>query len=229
MIIPRHARDGAWRRDRLRQARLYVVTGMRERRGDLDAFLEAVLRGGADIVQLREKDAEAAQLLRAGERFTQAAQRHGALFIVNDRPDVALALDADGVHLGQDDLPPAIARRILGGDALIGLSTHSGEQFKAAAAEADYVCVGPVYATPTKPGRPATGVDLIRHVATLSNRGGERRPWFAIGGLDTTTLAGVIAAGATRAVVVRAVDAAEPELGARQLRSLLDSAMRRRS
>lgn len=224
MSSPAQVRDRVWRRDRLQRARLYVVTGMRTREGDLEAFLDAVLRGGADIVQLREKDVEAAQLLRAGECFTDAARRHGALFIVNDRPDVALALDADGVHLGQDDIPPAVARRILGGEALIGLSTHSREQFEGAAVDADYLCVGPVHATPTKPGRPATGVDLVRHAATLSSRGGERRPWFAIGGLDSTTLAEVIACGATRAVVVRAVAGVEPEAAARGLASLLGSA-----
>lgn len=196
---------------------------MRRPQGDLDAFLEAVLRGGADAVQLREKDVEAAHLIRAGERFKAAAHRHGALFIVNDRPDVALALDADGVHLGQDDLPPAVARSVVGADALVGLSTHSPEQFDGAAADADYVCVGPVHETPTKPGRPATGVGLVRHAAAQSSRHGDRRPWFAIGGLDTTTLAGVVAAGATRAVVVRAVDGGAPEAAARALRSLLAS------
>lgn len=222
MTVTARTRDGAWRRERLRAARLYVVTGMRERQGDLAAFLDAVLRGGADIIQLREKEVEAAQLLRSGESFRDAARRHGALFIVNDRPDVALALDADGVHLGQADLPPAIARRVLGADALVGLSTHSREQVVSAAVEADYVCVGPVHATPTKPGRPATGIALIREAATLTQGVDEHRPWFAIGGLDTTTLAPVIAAGASRAVVVRAVDTDEPEVAARALRSLLD-------
>lgn len=217
-------RRGRWRRRRLEQSRLYVVTGTRGERGDLPAFLDAVLRGGADLIQLRQKHAEAAELLRAGEVFKEAAARHGALFIVNDRPDVAVAMDADGVHLGQDDLPPAMARRILGPHALIGLSTHSPQQFEHAAAEADYLCAGPVFATPTKPGRPATGVDLIRIAADRSRSGTEPRPWFAIGGLDQDTLHDVVAAGAQRCVVVRAVDVDDPRAAAEGLRRLLDRA-----
>lgn len=216
---------GQVRRRRLQDALLYVVSGVREDRGDLDTFLDAVLRGGADVIQLREKNADASVLLRAGAEFRRAAREHGALFVVNDRPDVALALDADGVHLGQDDLPLSIARRILGPDALIGLSTHSAAQFEAAAAEADYVCAGPVFATPTKPGRPATGLDLIRVAAARASSGEERRPWFAIGGLDTTTLPKVIAAGARRAVVVRAVDTADAEAAAVALRNVVSGTL----
>jgi thiamine-phosphate pyrophosphorylase len=208
------------RRRRLEAAVLYVVTGARRRQGDLAHFLDAVLSGGADVIQLREKDAEARQLLEAGECFGEAAQRHGALFIVNDRPDVARALDADGVHLGQDDVPVGIAREILGADALIGLSTHTAEQFADAHQDADYLCAGPIFATPTKPGRPATGIELIRSAAVRAQHGDERRPWFAIGGLDATTLPDVIAAGARRAVVVRAADTADPRAGVARLRAL---------
>lgn len=208
---------------RLDDALLYVVAGAREKRGDLRSFLDAVLRGGADVIQLREKDAEASTLLRAGAAFQRAAEEHGALFIVNDRPDVALALDADGVHLGQDDLPVTVARRILGPEAVIGVSTHTPAQFEGADSDASYLCAGPVFATPTKPGRPATGVDLVRFAAERGTSGLERRPWFAIGGLDVTTLPDVVAAGAQRAVVVRAADADDPETSVRVLRACLGS------
>ncbi len=194
------------RRERLAGARLYVVTGARQDRGDLPEFLDAILEAGTDIVQLREKEAEAGDLLRWGEAFRDAAQRHGALFTVNDRPDVALALGADGVHLGQNDLPPSAARRILGPDAIVGLSCHAPAELDAAPREADYVTAGPVHATPTKPGRPGTGLDVVRHAAAT-----QERPWFAIGGIDPQTLPEVIQAGATRIVVVRAVtEAADP-------------------
>jgi thiamine-phosphate pyrophosphorylase len=194
---------GAWRRERLARSRLYVVTGARQERDDLPEFLDAILGAGVDIVQLREKEAEASDLLRWGETFTGAARRHGALFVLNDRPDVALALGADGVHVGQDDLAPAFVRKLVGADVLIGLSTHSTEQWADAAAEADYLCAGPVYATPTKPGRPAAGLEYIRHAA--SNPPATGRPWFAIGGIDPLTLPEVVGAGAARIVVVRAV------------------------
>lgn len=191
---------GTRRRERLARARLYVVTGARADRGDLAEFLDAVLGAGVDIIQLREKAAEAGHLLRWGEVFKDAADRHGALFVVNDRPDVALALEADGVHLGQDDLPVEVARRILGPDALIGLSTHDERQLTQSSPDADYVCAGPIHETPTKPGRKATGLALVRQAARR-----ESRPWFAIGGIDHGTLQDVVAAGATRIVVVRAV------------------------
>lgn len=217
---------GRRRLRRLDEALLYVVTGTRAARGDLRSFLDAVLRGGADVIQLREKDAEASVLLRAGAAFQRAAEEHGALFVVNDRPDVALALDADGVHLGQDDLPVSVARQILGPDAVIGVSTHTPAQFESADSDASYLCAGPVFATPTKPGRPATGVELIRAAAERARSGLEHRPWFAIGGLDITTLPGVVAAGARRAVVVRAVDTDDPEGAARALRASLTTAGR---
>ena len=208
------------RRERLATARLYVVTGPRP---DLGEFLDAILGAGVDVVQLREKDAEDGDLLRWGETFREAAERHGALFIVNDRPDVAFALDADGVHLGQNDLPQRVAREILGDDAIIGLSTHSPEQWDAAAPEADYLCIGPVWETPTKPGRPAAGLDAVRYAAPS----GETRPWFAIGGITEGNLPDVLDAGASRIVVVRAVTtAADPAATARTLVDRLASGAR---
>jgi thiamine-phosphate pyrophosphorylase len=197
----------AERRDRLARARLYVVTGARP---DLAGFLDEILAAGVDVVQLRDKDAEAGDLLRWGKVFREAAGRHDALFIVNDRPDVALALDADGVHLGQNDLPPAFARELLGRDAIIGLSTHSPEQLDSAAPEADYLCAGPVWETPTKPGRPAAGLGLVRHAAEREGS----RSWFAIGGIDQRNLPEVLEAGARRIVVVRAVTEARSPGGA---------------
>jgi thiamine-phosphate pyrophosphorylase len=198
------------RRSRLTRSRLYVVSDARREQGDLPEFLDAILGAGVDIVQLREKGAEAGDLIRWGMVFKEAAEAHGALFIVNDRPDLAGALDADGVHLGQDDLPPEVARRILGLDAVIGVSTHSPEQFDTAPAEADYLCAGPVWETPTKPGRPATGLDLIRYAA----KSGEERPWFAIGGINEGNVPEVIDAGAIRIVVVRAVTHEADAMGA---------------
>jgi len=207
---------GDRRRDRLARARLYVVTDARDDRGDLDAFLEAILSAGVDIVQLREKEAEAGDLLRWGARFRDANGRHGALFVVNDRPDIAVAARADGVHLGQEDMAVDDARAIVGPELLIGRSTHSPQQVDGAAG-ADYIGVGPVHATPTKLGRPAVGVDLVRYAAAHA-----RVPFFAIGGLDATTLPDAVRAGATRAAVVRAIsEAADPEAAARALRAAL--------
>jgi thiamine-phosphate pyrophosphorylase len=201
------------RRARLANARLYVVTGARVDRGDLPEFLDAILEAGVDVVQLREKEAEAGDLLRWGSTFRDAAERHGALFTLNDRPDVALALGADGVHVGQNDLPPRVARDILGPDAVIGLSCHSAGQLDAAPDEADYVTAGPVHATPTKPGRPGTGLDVVRHAAATVGR-----PWFAIGGIDPVTLPAAVEAGIRRIVVVRAVtEAADPASAVRAL------------
>jgi thiamine-phosphate pyrophosphorylase len=198
------------RRSRLTRSRLYVVSDARREQGDLPEFLDAILGAGVDIVQLREKDAEAGDLIRWGMVFKEAAEAHGALFIVNDRPDVAVALDADGVHLGQDDLPLEVARRILGPDGIIGVSTHSPDQFDGAQPEVDYLCAGPVWETPTKPGRPAAGLDLIRYAA----KSGEERPWFVIGGINEETLPEVLDAGASRIVVVRAVTQEADAMGA---------------
>jgi thiamine-phosphate pyrophosphorylase len=201
------------RRRRMERSRLYVVTDARRARGDLEEFLETILEAGVDVVQLREKDAEGSDLLRWGEAFREAAQRHDALFIVNDRPDAALALEADGVHLGQNDLPVEVARRILGTDAIIGLSTHAPQQLHTASSESDYVTAGPVYETPTKPGRPAAGLEHVRYAA-----GRERRPWFAIGGINESNVRDVVAAGARRIAVVRAVtEAADPAAAVRSL------------
>jgi len=193
-------------RARLADARLYLCTDSRRSTGDLVPFLDAVLSGGVDIVQLREKGLEAGEELALLEVFRAACARHGALLAVNDRADVALAAGADVLHLGQDDLPVAVARRILGPGPVIGLSSHSPEQSSAAAIAGgvDYFCAGPVWETPTKAGRPGTGTGLLSHVALL----GARRPWFAIGGISHERLETVIEAGATRVVVVRALTAA---------------------
>jgi thiamine-phosphate pyrophosphorylase len=192
----------------LKDARLYLCTGSRARTGDLEQFLDAVLANGVDVVQLREKGLEAREEIRLLEVFAAAAERHGALFAVNDRADVARAVRAPVLHLGQDDLPVPIARGIVGPDVLIGRSTHSPMQADAARAEADvaYYCCGPTWTTPTKPGRPAAGVELIRHAADAQ----DERPWFAIGGIESLErLDAVLAAGARRAVVVRAITEAE--------------------
>lgn len=202
----------------LSAARLYVVTDARSDRGDLVESLDAILGAGVGIIQLREKEAEAADLIRYAEVFRGAADRHDALFIVNDRPDVALATDADGVHVGQGDLPPGLARKILGEDSIIGLSCHSSADHEAAPPEADYLTAGPVFATPTKPGRKAVGVELVR----LAARHVIDRPWFAIGGIDASNIAEVVDAGATRVAVVRAVTEAEdPGTAARELIAVL--------
>jgi thiamine-phosphate pyrophosphorylase len=181
--------------------------------------VRAALAGGADIVQLREKDAGDDAVLSAAEEFRRAAADHGALFIVNDRPDLAVAAGADGVHLGQDDAPPAQARAVVGEDAIVGLSTHSPDQADGARGSgADYFCVGPVHATPTKAGRPAVGLEPVRHAAATA-----RLPWFAIGGLHPANVGDVVAAGARRIVVVRAItEAPDPEAAARALRAALD-------
>jgi thiamine-phosphate pyrophosphorylase len=194
-------------RARLADARLYLCTDARRSLGDLPGFLDAVLGAGVDIVQLREKGLEAGEELAVLEVFADACRRHGRLLAVNDRADVALAAGADVLHLGQDDLPVPVARRILGPDPLIGRSSHSPVQADAVATEpgVDYFCAGPVWATPTKPGRPATGPGLLAHVTQT----GPARPWFAIGGISLDRLDEVIAAGATRVVVVRAITEAD--------------------
>jgi len=196
-------------RDQLASARLYLCTDARERQGDLTPFLDAVLGSGVDIVQLRQKGLEAAQELRYLSVFRAACTRHGALLAVNDRADIAFACGADVLHLGQDDLSPVVARELIGPAPVIGLSSHAEAETAAAAAEpaADYYCAGPVWPTPTKPGRPAPGLDLLRFAAGL----GESRPWFAIGGIDESNLDEVLAAGASRIVVVRVLtEAADP-------------------
>jgi thiamine-phosphate pyrophosphorylase len=207
-------------RARLAAARLYLCTDARERQGDLAQFLDQVLSSGVDIVQLRQKGLEAGQELRYLDVFRAACQTHGALLAVNDRADVAYAAGADVLHLGQDDLPVAIARALLGPRPLIGLSSHAEPESLAASTEAaaDYFCAGPVWPTPTKPGRPAPGLDLIRYAAGL----GTERPWFAIGGIDEQNLDQVLAAGASRIVVVRAItEADQPAAAAARLATRL--------
>jgi thiamine-phosphate pyrophosphorylase len=198
---------GADRRTRLADARLYLCTDARRDRGDLVDFLDAVLGNGVDIVQLREKGLEARQEIELAAVFADAAARHGALFSINDRADVAAVVRPDVLHLGQDDLPVAAARDILGDDVLIGRSTHAEAEVDLAAdaAGVDYFCVGPTWPTPTKPDRPAPGLPLLTHAAATDTS----RPWFAIGGIDGTTLDQVLAAGARRVVVVRALTEAE--------------------
>jgi thiamine-phosphate pyrophosphorylase len=203
-------------RARLDLARLYLCTDARERQDDLPEFLDTVLANGVDIVQLRQKDLEARQEIEYLSVFREACDRHGTLLAVNDRADVAYATRPDMLHLGQDDLPVRDARAILGEDILIGRSTHSGEQAAAAAVEpgVDYFCAGPVWPTPTKPGRPAPGLKLVEYVASHSIA----RPWFAIGGIDLTDLDQVLERGARRVVVVRAItEAADPGAAAADL------------
>ena len=210
-------------RERLARSRLYLCTDGRRDRGDLAAFLDAVLGAGVDIVQLREKHLEAREEMALCEVVADAARRHGALWSVNDRADIAHALRPDVLHLGQDDLPVEVARAIVGDDMLIGRSTHAEPETRAAAVEpgVDYFCVGPVWPTPTKPGRPAPGVPLLRYAASLD----PQRPWFAIGGIDLDTIDEVIAAGARRVVVVRAVtEADDPAAAVRALTARLDAA-----
>ncbi len=196
-------------------ARLYFVVEA----SASDRLLDAALGGGCDVLQLRDHAAGDDELLAAAERFREACDRHGALFVVNDRPELALQAGADGVHVGQDDLPVDAVRRLVGPDVVIGLSTHSPMQFDAGLeSSADYLSAGPVWATPTKPGRPATGLELIRHAAAFATK-----PWFAIGGIDDHNIAQVVKAGARRAVVVRAIrDAADPAAAASALKSALE-------
>lgn len=219
---------------RLAAARLYLCTDARRERGDLAEFADAALAGGVDIVQLRDKGSageqrfgalEARDELAACEILADAARRHGALFAVNDRADIARAAGADVLHLGQGDLPPRVARDIAGPDVLLGLSSHDPEQAAAASSSEpggpDYFCVGPCWPTPTKPGRAAPGLPLVRAAAQL----GTAKPWFAIGGIDAERLPQVLEAGARRVVVVRAVTAAEdPRAAAAALRAALTAA-----
>ncbi|BCQ10824.1 thiamine-phosphate synthase [Mycobacterium heckeshornense] len=218
-------------RSRLAAARLYLCTDARRERGDLAEFAEAALAGGVDIIQLRDKGSvgeqrfgplEARGELAALEILADIARRHAALVAVNDRADIARAAGADVLHLGQNDLPLAVAREIVGPRTLIGRSTHDAEQVAAAVADdVDYFCVGPCWPTPTKPGRPAPGLQLVRAAAELAGE----KPWFAIGGIDTLRLPQVLEAGARRVVVARAITAADdPKAAARKLSSALAAA-----
>jgi thiamine-phosphate pyrophosphorylase len=208
------------RRERLGRARLYFVT---EVRPGLQELLAAALAGGVDMVQLRDKSASDDELVRAAAVFRRLCDEHRALFWLNDRPDLVEACGADGVHVGQDDMPASEARGLAGDDVLVGLSTHSPAQLDAAlaAGDADQLSVGPVWATPTKEGRPAAGLEYVRQAARVAGD----RPWFAIGGIDLGNVREVIAAGASRVVVVRAIrDADDPEAAARSLRAALEEA-----
>lgn len=191
--------------DAVGEARLYLITGARP---DLAGFLEAAVRGGVDLVQLREKELSDCALLEALAEARSVTTRLGVPLVVNDRPDLAVLVGADYVHVGQADLPSHAVRRF---GLPVGLSTHSREELERA--DADYVGVGPVFATPTKAGRPPVGLELVRHAAARA-----RVPWFAIGGIDAANVGEVAAAGARRIAVVRAIgDAEDPERAAREL------------
>ena len=206
----------------LSSTRLYLVATHRLAAGLLHELVPELADAGVDLIQLREKEMEAGEVVRVGEPIAAACKEAGVPFIVNDRADIALALDGDGVHVGQDDLPPGVARRLVG-DRIVGWSTHApGEVDAAAAQDIDYFAVGPVTETPTKPGRPAAGIQLIRYAAREA-----MKPWFAIGGIDEKLLPSVIEAGAARIVVVRAItEAADPVASAARLRGVLDRSTR---
>ena len=204
------------RRERLRRARLYFVTDIRP---GLEELLAAALAGGADMVQLRDKSASEKELREAASVFRRLCDEREALFWLNDRPDLAVDVGADGVHLGQEDASPAEARKV-GPELLLGLSTHAPAQFDAGlASEADELSVGPVWQTPTKEARPAAGLEYVRYAAAH----GRERPWFAIGGIDLGNVRQVIDAGTSRIVVVRAIrDAPDPRAAAAALRAALE-------
>ena len=203
-------------RGRLGDRRLYLCTPDRP---DLASFLAACIRGGVDVVQLRDKGLDARPLLERARLALEVCRDHGVPFILYDRPDLALDVGADGVHVGQDDAPPALARRILGPDAIVGLSTHAPGELDASAAEpVDYISTGPVEATPTKPGRPGTGVGYLTYAARSA-----AHPFFVTGGVTPTTVGPMVAAGARRFVVVRwLTEAPDPEANARELVRTLD-------
>lgn len=208
---------GEPRRD-LRQRRLYLCTPDRP---DLADFVRACIAGGVDIVQLRDKVLDARPILDRAAIVQAVCVDAGVPFVLNDRPDLALALGADGVHVGQDDAPPALARRILGDDAIVGFSTHAPEELDAAAGEpVDYVSTGPVNETPTKLGRPGTGLGYLEYAAATTPH-----PFFVTGGVAPDTLPAMLDAGARRFVVVRHLtEADDPERAARALRRLIDAA-----
>ena len=203
----------------LADRRLYLCT---PDRADLQGFVAACVRGGVDIVQLRDKHLEARPLLARARLLAATCRDLGVPFLLNDRPDLALECGADGVHVGQDDAPPALCRRLLGPDALLGLSTHTPEQLLDAGPEpVDYTSVGPVVATPTKPGRAGIGLGAVTYASTAAVR-----PFFVTGGATPASVPAIVAAGATRVVVVRwLTEATDPEAAARALRTVLDTAI----
>jgi thiamine-phosphate pyrophosphorylase len=206
----------------IQRSRLYLVCEGAEDPEATSRLLGEALRGGVDLIQLRDKRASDDVLLAAAPAFREAADRHDALFLINDRPDLVDACGADGVHVGQDDVGVAPARRLAGPNALVGLSTHGPAQLRAANRAGgedrpDYISVGPVWATPTKPGRPAAGLDYVGYASRKAEL-----PWFAIGGIDAANVGEVAAAGAARIVVVRAIrDAGDPAAAATMLRAAL--------
>ena len=206
-------------RQRLAQARLYYVTGGASRGRSVERTVEAALKGGVDIVQMRLKNVPDGELLALAHALRKLTSQAGALFIVNDRADLALLCGADGVHVGQDDLPPKDARSLIGPDRLMGISTHDPGQFRRAVADgADYLGVGPVYATPTKAGRQAVGLAYVREAAAIAGD----IPWFAIGGIDAGNIADVAGSGARRVAVVRALsESVDPAEAARSLKARL--------
>lgn len=208
-------RDRTWRFDRLAAARLYVCVGLAD---DLERLLDGLLAAGVDVVQLRDKDASRSELAEAAASFRATALRHGALFIVNDDPQLAAEVEADGVHVGQDDPDPDVARAAVGAEALVGLSTHDVEQIDAASFEdVDYIGVGPVYETPTKPGRPGIGLRPVTHAAEMWDG-----PFFVTGGMNSETAPAALDAGAHGLVVVRAIlSASDPTRAAARIAGLL--------
>ena len=210
--------DPAEAREKLDAARLYLVTDGRGGGTRLREFLDAVLSAGVEVLQLREKELEAGPILELAAVFREACDRHGVPLILNDRADLAFAAGADGVHLGQDDLPVGATRHLIGRSPVVGRSTHDATQLSdALAEEVDYVVVGPVHETPTKPGRPAAGLDLVRLAAKEAGK-----PWFAIGGIDLSNIDEVRDAGASRIVVVRAITLADdPAAATEALRDAL--------
>lgn len=213
------SRDGAWRRRRLDDARLYLCVDRRAEQGDLEGLLDGVLAAGVDMVQLRDKAAARHELRAAAAVFRDAADRHGALFVLNDDPALAADVHADGVHVGQEDAPPAEARMVVGADRLVGRSTHCVDQIDRALVEdCDYFSVGPVHATPTKEGRPPIGLGPLRHAAAVAGD----RPWFVTGGMAPDTAGAVLATGARRLVAVRAItEAPDPATAAAALAEVL--------
>ncbi|AKK04301.1 thiamine phosphate synthase [Corynebacterium epidermidicanis] len=206
--------DRTQRLNALQTSRLYLCTDARTEQGDLREFLHACFAGGVDIIQLRDKKIEARAEISALEVLAEVAAEHGCMFAVNDRADIARIVGADVFHVGQGDLSPTQARTILGPDVIMGRSNNSVAQFTDSLAdpELDYAVIGPVWPTPTKPGRPAVGLDVVREVATLIDAHPAPKPWFAIGGISTETVSDVLDAGASRIVVVRALThATDPE------------------